>query len=47
MYQTDMAEGLKAMAVEGHGIAFLPQSSVKKELKAGKQGRTLLFLRTR
>ena len=29
-----MAEGLKAMALEGHGVAFLPASSVKKELRA-------------
>lgn len=35
IYETDMAEGLKAMALEGHGIAFLPASSVVKELKAG------------
>jgi LysR family transcriptional regulator, hypochlorite-specific transcription factor HypT len=34
VYETDMAEGLKAMALEGHGIAFLPASSVKKELRA-------------
>jgi DNA-binding transcriptional LysR family regulator len=34
IYETDMAEGLKAMAIEGHGLAFLPASSVKKELKA-------------
>ena len=34
IYETDMAEGLKAMALEGHGLAFLPHSSVKKELKA-------------
>ncbi|WP_201494267.1 LysR substrate-binding domain-containing protein [Rubrivivax sp. A210] len=34
IYETDMAEGLKAMALEGHGLAFLPQSSVRKELKA-------------
>ena len=34
IYETDMAEGLKAMALEGHGIAFLPASSVRKELKA-------------
>jgi DNA-binding transcriptional LysR family regulator len=34
IYETDMAEGLKAMAMEGHGLAFLPASSVKKELKA-------------
>ena len=33
VYETDMAEGLKAMALEGHGLAFLPASSVKKELK--------------
>jgi DNA-binding transcriptional LysR family regulator len=34
VYETDMAEGLKAMAMEGHGLAFLPVSSVRKELKA-------------
>ena len=34
IYETDMAEGLKAMAMEGHGLAFLPASSVKKELKS-------------
>ena len=33
VYETDMAEGLKAMALEGHGIAFLPSSSVRKELR--------------
>ncbi|RZL63438.1 MAG: LysR family transcriptional regulator [Variovorax sp.] len=36
VYETDMAEGLKAMALEGHGIAFLPQSAVRKEVKARK-----------
>jgi LysR family transcriptional regulator, hypochlorite-specific transcription factor HypT len=36
VYETDMAEGLKAMALEGHGIAFLPQSAVRKELRAKK-----------
>ena len=36
VYETDMAEGLKAMALEGHGIAFLPASAVKKELKNKK-----------
>ncbi|MBS0292435.1 MAG: LysR family transcriptional regulator [Proteobacteria bacterium] len=36
VYETDMAEGLKAMALEGHGVAFLPYSAVKKELRAGK-----------
>jgi DNA-binding transcriptional LysR family regulator len=34
IYETDMAEGLKAMALEGHGLAFLPHSSVRRELKA-------------
>ncbi|MGV3494278.1 MAG: LysR substrate-binding domain-containing protein, partial [Ramlibacter sp.] len=36
VYETDMAEGLKVMALEGHGIAFLPHSAVKKEVQAGK-----------
>ncbi|MEP7281322.1 MAG: LysR substrate-binding domain-containing protein [Rubrivivax sp.] len=34
VYETDMAEGLKAMALEGHGVAFLPASSVRKDLRA-------------
>ena len=34
VYETDMAEGLKAMALEGHGLAFLPASSVRRELAA-------------
>jgi len=33
VYETDMSEGLKAMAMEGHGIAFLPFSAVKNELR--------------
>ena len=36
VYETDMAEGLKAMALEGHGIAFLPQSAIRKELRTKK-----------
>lgn len=36
VYETDMAEGLKAMALEGHGIAFLPLSAVTEEVRAGK-----------
>ena len=32
-YETDMAEGLKVMAMEGHGIAFLPDSAVVRELQ--------------
>ena len=31
-----MAEGLKVMAIEGHGIAFLPLSAVKGEVRARK-----------
>ena len=34
IYETDMAESLKAMALEGHGLAFLPASSVRKDLRA-------------
>ncbi|HNU11531.1 MAG TPA: LysR substrate-binding domain-containing protein [Rubrivivax sp.] len=33
VYETDIAEGLKAMALEGHGLAFLPASSVRRELE--------------
>ena len=36
VYETDMAEGLKAMAVEGHGVAFLPLSAVQGELRNQK-----------
>lgn len=36
VYETDMAEGLKVMAMEGHGIAFLPHSAVRKELRGRK-----------
>ena len=36
VYETDMAEGLKVMALEGHGVAFLPYSAVKKELRERK-----------
>lgn len=32
-YETDMAEGLKMMTLEGHGVAFLPESAVTRELK--------------
>ena len=31
--ETDMAEGLKAMVLEGHGVAFLPESAVRRELR--------------
>jgi LysR family transcriptional regulator, hypochlorite-specific transcription factor HypT len=36
VYETDMAEGLKVMALEGHGVAFLPLSAVKKEIRSKK-----------
>lgn len=36
VYETDMAEGLKAMALEGHGVAFLPRSAVRNEVRARK-----------
>ena len=36
VYETDMAEGLKAMVREGHGMAFLPASAVKADVRAGK-----------
>lgn len=32
-YETDMAEGLKMMALEGRGLAFLPESSVLREVE--------------
>lgn len=32
-YETDMAEGLKMMALEGHGVVFLPESSVVREVR--------------
>jgi DNA-binding transcriptional LysR family regulator len=34
VYETDMAESLKAMVLEGHGLAFLPASSVRKDVRA-------------
>lgn len=34
IYTTDMAEGLKAMAMEGHGLAFLPSGTVRQELRS-------------
>jgi LysR family transcriptional regulator, hypochlorite-specific transcription factor HypT len=36
VYETDMAEGLKVMALQGHGVAFLPSSAVDQELRAGR-----------
>lgn len=36
VFDTDVAEGLKNMALAGHGIAFLPESTAAAEVKAGK-----------
>jgi DNA-binding transcriptional LysR family regulator len=36
VYETDMSESLKAMAIEGHGVAFLPTSSVQQALGDGR-----------
>ncbi|MET0964600.1 MAG: LysR substrate-binding domain-containing protein, partial [Noviherbaspirillum sp.] len=38
-YETDMAEGLKMMALEGHGMAFLPESAVTRELRSRQLAR--------
>jgi DNA-binding transcriptional LysR family regulator len=35
VYETDMAEGLKAMALAGHGVAFLPHSAVEDAVESG------------
>jgi DNA-binding transcriptional LysR family regulator len=35
-YETDMADALKMMATEGHGIAWLPESAVAREVR-GRQ----------
>lgn len=35
VYETDMAEGLKVMAIAGHGAAFLPLSAAADALEAG------------
>lgn len=36
MHETDMAEGLKVMALAGHGVAFLPESAARAEVRAGR-----------
>lgn len=38
-YETDMAEGLKMMALEGHGMAFLPESAVAREVRGKRLAR--------
>ena len=36
VYETDMAEGLKAMALAGHGVAFLPHSAAADAVANGR-----------
>jgi len=36
VYETDTSESLKAMAIEGHGVAFLPVSAVRQALGDGR-----------
>jgi DNA-binding transcriptional LysR family regulator len=35
-FESDLAEGLKSMALEGHGVAWLPASAVSREVAEGK-----------
>jgi len=36
IFETDMSESLKAMAIAGHGVAFLPRGSVGRALRDGR-----------
>jgi LysR family transcriptional regulator, hypochlorite-specific transcription factor HypT len=36
VFETDMAEVLKMMALAGHGVAFLPESAALAEVQAGR-----------
>jgi DNA-binding transcriptional LysR family regulator len=36
IYESDLAELLKTMALAGHGLAWLPESSIARELAEGK-----------
>lgn len=36
VYETDMAEALKAMVLAGHGVAFLPESAVVDSVARGE-----------
>ena len=38
-YENSMAEALKAMAIQGHGLAWLPQMSIRGELRSGRLAR--------
>lgn len=39
VYENDMSEALKVMALEGHGLAWLPESAVTRELKGKRLAR--------
>ena len=39
-FENPMAEGLKYMAMQGHGLAWLPESSVLHELEIGRLAST-------
>lgn len=38
VYEADMVGSLKGMVLHGHGVAFLPESVVRRELDEGKVG---------
>lgn len=39
VYENDMSEALKVMAVEGHGLAWLPESAAARDVKAKRLAR--------
>jgi len=41
VYETDMVIGLKAMMMQGHGLAFLPRGAVEREIDEGKAGHAM------
>ncbi len=47
IYETDMAEGLKAMALKGQGMAFLPASAVQRDVAEGRLLRAAAGLEVR
>ena len=38
-YENSMAEALRAMAVQGHGLAWLPQMAIRGDLRGGRLAR--------
>jgi len=34
-FETSLAQGMKAMVVEGHGVGWLPQATIRQELESG------------